>query len=239
MRAAHVRMAGFFMLVFFGLPAISPTASADPPAFENLSLIKATLRHYVQSGDYGRDIAAVVGEAEAYLSARVAKTDAQSQGKLAIVLDIDDTALSTWANLSANDFGLIKSGPCDLPRGPCGWPAWQALGEAPAIEPTLALWQQARRLGLAVFFISGRGEKYREATARNLRSSGYADWDSLILRAPRTHDRSAADFKAPARRELVQQGYVIVLNMGDQESDLAGGYAERTFKLPNPFYLIP
>jgi hypothetical protein len=30
-----------------------------------------------------------------------------------------------------------------------------------------------------------------------------------------------------------------VLNMGDQLSDLEGGYAERTFKLPNPFYWIP
>ena len=27
--------------------------------------------------------------------------------------------------------------------------------------------------------------------------------------------------------------------MGDQESDLSGGYAERTFKLPNPVYYLP
>jgi hypothetical protein len=31
---------------------------------------------------------------------------------------------------------------------------------------------------------------------------------------------------------------VIIANLGDQFSDLAGGYAERTFKLPNPFYSI-
>ena len=43
----------------------------------------------------------------------------------------------------------------------------------------------------------------------------------------------------PARRTLAEQGYVIVLNMGDQESDLAGGHAERTFKMPNPFYRVP
>jgi acid phosphatase len=30
---------------------------------------------------------------------------------------------------------------------------------------------------------------------------------------------------------------VIIANMGDQASDLAGGHAEKTFKLPNPFYL--
>ena len=47
------------------------------------------------------------------------------------------------------------------------------------------------------------------------------------------------DFKAPARRNIAQQGYTIVLTVGDQASDLAGGYAERTFKLPNPVYYLP
>jgi len=32
---------------------------------------------------------------------------------------------------------------------------------------------------------------------------------------------------------------LFILNMGDQESDPAGGYADVTFKLPNPFYYIP
>jgi len=30
---------------------------------------------------------------------------------------------------------------------------------------------------------------------------------------------------------------MIIANIGDQESDLAGGFAEKTFKLPNPFYI--
>jgi acid phosphatase len=47
-----------------------------------------------------------------------------------------------------------------------------------------------------------------------------------------------ADYKAAARARLAAEGRVIVANIGDQESDLAGGYAERTFKLPGPFYLI-
>jgi hypothetical protein len=29
-----------------------------------------------------------------------------------------------------------------------------------------------------------------------------------------------------------------VVNMGDQESDLDGGHADRAFKLPNPFYFV-
>jgi hypothetical protein len=27
--------------------------------------------------------------------------------------------------------------------------------------------------------------------------------------------------------------------LGDQNSDLTGGYAERGFKLPNPYYYLP
>ena len=50
---------------------------------------------------------------------------------------------------------------------------------------------------------------------------------------------SAVDFKAPERRKLAAEGYTILLSMGDQQSDLDGGSAERTFKLPNPVYFLP
>ena len=39
--------------------------------------------------------------------------------------------------------------------------------------------------------------------------------------------------------EIAEQGYTVILSMGDQLSDLEGGYAERTFKLPNPVYYLP
>ncbi len=50
---------------------------------------------------------------------------------------------------------------------------------------------------------------------------------------------SAATFKAPARKKLEDEGYKILVNIGDQESDLNGGFAENALKLPNPFYYIP
>ena len=46
-------------------------------------------------------------------------------------------------------------------------------------------------------------------------------------------------FKSGERAALEGQGYRILANVGDQESDLAGGHADRSFKLPNPFYFIP
>jgi HAD superfamily, subfamily IIIB (Acid phosphatase) len=51
---------------------------------------------------------------------------------------------------------------------------------------------------------------------------------------PGTHD----GFKARQRRSLARRGFTIVANVGDQRSDLDGGWAQRTFKLPNPMYVI-
>jgi acid phosphatase len=139
----------------------------------------------------------------------------------------------------------VVDGPCDLqgvrqdpPRGPCGLRAWQALGAARALAPTLDLARRARALGVAVFFVSARPAALREATERNLRAQGYA-WTDVIVLPEGARFASAVDFKAPARRRLTEQGYTVVLTMGDQESDLRGGYAERAFKLPNPVYYLP
>ena len=50
---------------------------------------------------------------------------------------------------------------------------------------------------------------------------------------------SAADYKTPIRAAIEKEGYTIVANIGDQPSDLLGGFAERIFLLPNPFYRVP
>ena len=42
----------------------------------------------------------------------------------------------------------------------------------------------------------------------------------------------------PRNRRPIMDNYKIVLNIGDQASDLAGCCAERAFKLPNPFHRI-
>jgi hypothetical protein len=57
------------------------------------------------------------------------------------------------------------------------------------------------------------------------------------MRKPDSHG-SAVNHKAPARAVIERQGFTIIANIGDQQSDLEGGYAEMTFKVPNPFYFI-
>ena len=50
----------------------------------------------------------------------------------------------------------------------------------------------------------------------------------VVLQPPGVTFKSAVDFKAPERRKIAEQGYTIIPSMGDQDSDLRGGYAERT-----------
>lgn len=46
-------------------------------------------------------------------------------------------------------------------------------------------------------------------------------------------------YKSATRAYIESLGYDIVADFGDQYSDLIGGYADRTFKLPNPNYYLP
>jgi predicted secreted acid phosphatase len=212
-------------------PAVSSPA-AQPP---NVGDAKIAATEYYNSGDYERDLAAVATEAANWVTQR-----APQVGKPALVLDIDDTALSNWEVIVADDFGRVIDGPCDhLPNGPCGWAAWDMLGRDRAIVPTLQLFRQARASNTAVFFITGRPESQRGPTERNLRTAGYTGYTGIRLTPNNAHYPSAADFKAPQRAEIERAGYTIIANMGDQPSDLMGGHAEKTFLLPNPFYRIP
>ncbi len=158
-------------------------------------------------------------------------------GRPAIVLDIDETSLSNWPQIQANDYGRIVDGPCNLPSGPCGQRAWQSLAQDEAIGPTLSLYRVAKAHEVSVFFLTGRSEVLRTATETNLRKAGYDGWTGLIMRPAGTSTPSAADFKAPERKKIAAQGFTIIANVGDQP--LAGGYSERTFLVNNPFNRIP
>jgi len=46
-------------------------------------------------------------------------------------------------------------------------------------------------------------------------------------------------YKSATRAHIESLGHDIVTNFGDQLSDLKGGFADRTFKLPNPNYFLP
>jgi len=156
------------------------------------------------------------------------------------VLDIDETSLSNWDNLKADDFGFIEDGPCPLQaKLACGFNEWIDKAIAPPIEPTLKFFQFVRDRNVAVFFITGRRENQRRATLWNLDRAGFTNWAGLATRPDDQHG-SIVPFKS-GERDKVAEKYTILANIGDQDSDLEdlkGKTAECSFKLPNPYYFI-
>lgn len=59
---------------------------------------------------------------------------------------------------------------------------WVEKGTAPAIEPSLKLYQNVMDLGFKVFLLTGRSESHRVVTVENLIHAGFQNWDKLILR---------------------------------------------------------
>lgn len=212
-----IRWSGLVLLAA-GLHLAAP--AAEPL---NLSTAKAEVLRYVESGTYERDVAGVAAEAKAWITDRASQRRAGE--KLALVLDIDETALTNLPHMREMDFGYL----------PSMWDDWVAEAAAQPIGPVLEVYQLARRLDVAVFFITGRKESDRPGTERNLRAIGYADYVELLMKPNDTRTNTRV-FKTGARRELERAGWIIIANVGDQESDLAGGAAEKTFKVPNPFY---
>ena len=50
---------------------------------------------------------------------------------------------------------------------------------------------------------------------------------------------TTTQYKSLTRQHIESLGYDIVANFGDQFSDLNGGFADKTFKMPNPMYFLP
>lgn len=199
---------------------------AKPP--QNLAIAKEAVVQYHDSGNYEKDIKKVIKKATAYLKARV-KRHRNSNTKPVIILDIDETALSNYADMKRLNFG----GTIEEIR------ADEDKGIDPPIKATLQLYNYAKQNGIGVIFLTGRYENERQPTEENLRHAGYKDWDQLILRDGKFKKMPAKAYKTAKRKQLTEEGYDIILSIGDQDSDLRGGYADKTFKLPNPYYYIP
>jgi predicted secreted acid phosphatase len=191
----------------------------------NLDVYKHQLVQYKTSGEYERDLEAAIKPAKAFLVSQLH----HPHRPLAIVLDIDETSLSNFDDMKKLSFGGTLKDIMDA----------EGRGDSTAIKPVLELYQFAKAHDVHIFFITGRTENYRSGTERNLSDVGFTDWDGLTLKPIHYHEKTAAYYKATERKKLVDQGYDIILNIGDQQSDFNGGYAHKNIKLPNPYYIVP
>jgi len=100
-----------------------------------------------------------------------------------------------------------------------------------ATPSVLAVARQAQADGAAVFFVTARPEIIEPATGLNLQAVGY-EWTDLYTRPTFNFDDNQT-LKTKARIDIERRGYTIVANIGNSATDLGGGHAERTFKLPD------
>jgi acid phosphatase len=201
------------------------------PLLNRVNTLKSELRQYhacsCACGCYAKDLDLEADRAVAFLEARGHRRDNE---KTALVLDIDETALSNWAEMSGANFEYDGK----------DFNAWIESAQAPAIPGTLRIYNAAQRLGVKVFFLTGRLEAQRASTETNLRLQGFNTWQQLILRKPEQAKMTAIAYKSAERAKIAAAGYRIILNVGDQWSDLRGKpEAEFSVKYPDPFYFIP
>jgi acid phosphatase len=211
-----------------------PVFSVNAPAERilNLDVLKKQLEQYhdctCKCGCYTHDIDIQADRAIAFLRRRAAHHNPQE--KLAMVFDIDETTLSNYPEMLAAGFAFESR----------AFDAWVQTAKAPAISGSLRLYKEAQRLGVSVFFITGRHEAERDATEHNLRAEGFENWQQLTLRPASGGSETTSEYKSAARAQIVAEGYRIVLNVGDQWSDLKGKpEAEFSVKYPDPYYFLP
>jgi len=206
-------------------------ALAPGERIANLDALKDQLKRYhectCECGCYAKDLDLQADRAIAFLRQHAAHR--HTDEKLALVLDIDETTLSNYEEVLKTGFAYDGN----------VFNAWAETAVASAIPGTLRIFKEAQRLGVSVFFLTGRPEKQRAATERNLRGQGFENWQQLVMRAPGQESSTALEYKSGERAKIVAQGYRIELNVGDQWSDLRGKpEAEYSVKYPDPYYFI-
>ncbi|MFK4145518.1 HAD family acid phosphatase [Streptomyces sp. NPDC004065] len=157
----------------------------------------------VDYATWQRDCQAVMDQALPYLRQRIA--DGGAGEKRAVVFDIDNTTLET-------DFGF------SYPQ--------------PANRPVLKVAQYAQEHGVALFFVTARPGIVEGPTEFNLAYDGYRV-DGLYVRGLLDLFKDVADYKTARRAAIEAKGYTIIANIGNSATDLSGGHAEKTFKLPD------
>jgi hypothetical protein len=183
--------------------------------------------------------------------------------KRAIVLDVDDTTLTTW------NYEIFSNWAYNPATN-----ATYVIGQLfPATPGMVDLVTMAHDAGYAIFWITGRPGSQEAATLGNLTSDGIGvdagypaptdaaiGLDGLFTKPPVGSYPSYLDqpqfcadyihatppkscptiqYKSGTRAYLESLGWNIVGDFGDQYSDLIGGYADKVFKMPNPNYYLP
>ena len=223
----------------------------------NIDSVKSTVRTYYGATDpahpgianktrspYIGEMRSIVRAQWRYLD-RLERHARRYHQKPAIVFDADDTTLWTY---DMEDAAMHFNFDVALQD------EWVQDQKFPATPSMVGFVNQARKRGFKVFGLTGRSDDQKAATIANLHKVGYQAFDDSTFFTKWTGVGSSqqpsyitcatakcttVEYKAGTRKHIEKLGYDIVLNVGDQWSDLQGGYADKVLKLPNPTYYLP
>jgi predicted secreted acid phosphatase len=216
-------------------PANVTTVKNDVKAYYGDTVDAQGHHHHSNDSAWARDVQHQVDGAKRYLQDRLRSHHLHNP---ALVLDVDDTSEVTYGWEVDVDFHY----------DPVSNEAAINADAFPAIQPTLELAKWAKAHGVKLFFLTGRPEHQRTATEKDLANDGYPTPDGMFLKyeggnnpdyLPCAPTCTTIQYKSGTRKHIEAMGNDIVLNLGDQYSDLDGGYADRGVKLSNPMYYLP
>jgi predicted secreted acid phosphatase len=201
---------------------------------------------YQASSDsqYAKDLAKLDKAAKKQID-KAAHKALKKGDKPAVVFDIDDTLLLSLDYEKKTNYTYNAT----------TWAEYVNKADRPGVFGSAELVRYAESKGVEVFYNSGLSEAQRSAAVENLKKIGAdvnLDADHVFLKdkanppsylsacaTPGTWTCTTVQYKSGTRKHIEQDlGYDIVANFGDQYTDLQGGYADKTYKLPNPTYYV-
>jgi hypothetical protein len=212
---------------------------------------------------YAMEAESVAAAGASWLAARD-KAQAPS-GMKAIVLDVDDTTLATWNYEISANWAYTPASNAVYVTGQL-FPAVPGMVDMVTVAATkgYAIFfitgrpqsQELDTLGNLTSDGYGVDAGYPMPTTIDLPGGGTLDglftkpavgsYPDYLDKPEFCADAIAASkscgtiaYKSGTRAYLESLGYEIVASFGDQYSDLEGGYADKTFKMPNPNYYLP
>ncbi len=199
------------------------------------------LHTFNPDGNYAHQVEGIAADAGKQL-AHEAKPQHKHSGTPAILFDIDDTTLNTYNYEIYSNFVY----------NPASNAAFVNSASFPAVPGMVDLEQKAIAEGYQVFFLTGRPAAQLPGTLTNLADVGYsvdqshvylkdltAPWLQPCMTDGNNLPCTTTEYKSLTRKHIESQGFDIVANFGDQFSDLNGGFADTTYKIPNPMYYLP
>jgi hypothetical protein len=243
-------------------PAIKTFTPRSERDVTNIDVLRQQLRNYYgdpmgtgvspDDSNYAKEARGVATDGQRWLAGRH-----HVRGTKAIILDVDDTSLLTWNYEVFSNWAY----------NPATNAQFVTEQRFPAVPGMVDLARSAEREGYAIIFLTGRGAAQEAATLGNLTAdnvgvdAGFpkpttlSDGEDGLFTKPAVADYpdylkaacagdtngscTTVHYKSATRAHIESLGYDIVANFGDQYSDLEGGHADRTFKLPNPNYFLP